>query len=89
MKVNYTRVVTSQLLPEHSLPVLPVTNQITYYKNMKLVKVEKGQTSVGSSGRISNLPSSCRDLHPATMLKFMKTSSLWRQRTFQLYKIIT
>ena len=41
MKVENTMVVMSSHLLEHSLPALPVTNQISYQKNMKWVKGKK------------------------------------------------
>ena len=41
MKVKYDKVVTSSYLLKYSLPMLPVTNQISYQKNIKLVKCWK------------------------------------------------
>ena len=53
MKVKYAEVVMSSHLLEHPLPMLPVTNQISYQKNMKLVK--------GQKWKKLNPPDSCRE----------------------------
>ena len=80
-------VMMSRNLLEHYLPVLPVTNQISDKKNMTLGKGKKmDQLPWVILGKTSIHPVVIGNIKPATMSNLMKTSSLWRQRTFQLYR---
>ncbi len=61
MKVKTSMFVMSSHLLEHSLPVLPVTNQISYQKIMKGRKVENEVISLGYFWKNLILPNSCRE----------------------------